>query len=191
MTELKLRKRKPGAGRKPNDVPTKAIRLPLPLANKLLDLKRRNKLTSNYEGELGQFFIAKAISSKQIPFFESRIQAGLPSPADDLCEGTLDLNEYLIYNEGTTFFVRVTGESMKKVGIFPGDMLIVDKKITPTNGKIVIAGLNGELTVKRLEKNEDSLFLCSENDIYPDIQVSKDDEFSIWGVVTTVIHSLS
>ena len=101
------------------------------------------------------------------------------------------INEYLIYNEGTTFFVRVTGESMKKVGIFPGDMLIVDKKITPTNGKIVIAGLNGELTVKRLEKNEDSLFLCSENDIYTDIQVSKDDEFSIWGVVTTVIHSLS
>ncbi len=79
---------------------------------------------------------------------------------------------------------------MKNVGIFSGDMLVVDRSLTPTYGKVVIALLNGETTVKRLEKNKNSILLCAENDDYPDIKVTEEDTFAIWGVVTNVIHSL-
>ena len=182
------RRNKPGAGRKPNLVPTKAIRLPLPLVNKILKLKEKKHLTSI---EIGEIFSRKPSSPLRIPLFESRIQAGFPSPADNFSEGTLDLNEYLITHKAATFFVRVTGESMTGVGIFPGDMLIVDRSLTPIWGKVVIAVVNGEMTVKRLEKAKNKILLCSENDNYPDIQVSEDEDFSIWGVVTNVIHALS
>lgn len=182
------RKRKPGAGRKPNSVPTKAIRLPSPLVHQLLDLKRRGQLP---HGEVGEIFTGSTGSSLPIPLFESRVQAGFPSPGDDYSEGKLDLNEYLIPHKAATFFVRVTGESMTGAGIFPDDMLIVDRSLDPSDGKVVIAVLNGEMTVKRLKNHKDGLFLCSENDSYPDIQVTAENEFSIWGVVTNVIHALS
>lgn len=191
MSSCKLRQRKPGAGRKPNPVPTKAIRLPSPLVHQLLDLKKRGKLESFYQGETGEIFAGRAGAPLRIPVFESRVQAGFPAPGDDYSEGTLDLNDYLIPHKATTFFVRVTGESMTGVGIFPGDMLIVDRSLDPINGKIVIAVLNGEMTVKRLKSNKDSLLLCSENDRYPDIKVTEMDDFSTWGVVTNVIHSLA
>lgn len=184
---LKPRQRKPGAGRKPNPVPTKAIRLPSPLVHQLLDLKKRGQLP---HGEVGEIFAGTATSPSPIPLFESRVQAGFPSPGDDHSEGKLDLNEYLIPHKAATFFVRVTGESMTGAGIFPGDMLIVDRSLDPLDGKVVIAVLNGEMTVKRLRNHKDSLLLCSENDLYPDIRVTEENEFSIWGVVTNVIHSL-
>lgn len=79
---------------------------------------------------------------------------------------------------------------MKNVGIFPGSLLIVDRSLAPSYGKIVIAVLNGEMTVKRLEKGKNNVFLCSENEDYPDILVSEEDNFCIWGVVTNVIQSL-
>ncbi|MBA3813522.1 MAG: translesion error-prone DNA polymerase V autoproteolytic subunit [Alphaproteobacteria bacterium] len=191
VSSFKPRKRKPGAGRKPNSVPTQAIRLPAPLVHHLLDLKKRGELESFYPGKMGKIFAGTAGVSLRIPLFESRVQAGFPSPGDDYSEGTLDLNDYLIPHKATTFFVRVTGESMTGAGIFPGDMLIVDRSLNPSDGKVVIAVLNGEMTVKRLKNNKDSLLLCSENDRYPDIKVTPEDEFSTWGVVTNVIHSLS
>ncbi len=181
------RRNKPGAGRKPNLIPTKAIRLPLPLVNKLLKMKETKDLTSI---EVGEIFASRPSSRLKIPMYESRIQAGFPSPADNFSEGTLDLNEYLITHKAATFFVRVTGESMTGAGIFPGDMLIVDRSLTPIWGKVVIAVVNGEMTVKRLEKTKNKILLCSENDNFPDIHVSEEEDFSIWGVVTNVIHSL-
>ncbi len=188
---VEIRKRKPGAGRKPNSIPTKAIRLPLPLANRLENLKKDNNLGAFHRGNIGEIFRGKISTSLRAPLFESRVQAGFPSPTDEFSEGTLDLNEYLILHKAATFFVRVTGDSMKDVGIFPGDLLIVDRSLTPSYGKVVIAVLNGEMTVKRLEKIEDRILLCSENDKYPDIKVTEDEDFSIWGVVTNVIHQLS
>jgi DNA polymerase V len=188
---FKPRKRKPGAGRKPNPVPTKAIRLPSPLVHQLLELKKRGKLEPFYHGDTGEIFSGEAGSPLRIPLFESRVQAGFPSPGDDYSEGTLDLNDYLIPHKATTFFVRVTGESMTGVGIFPGDMLIVDRSLDASDGKVIIAVLNGEMTVKRLKNHKDSLLLCSENERYPDIKVTQEDEFSTWGVVTNVIHSLA
>jgi len=190
MLKTTVRKRKPGAGRKPSPIPTKAIRLPLPLVNRLLEVKKKDGLQSLLGKAVGEILVAKASSSLNIPLFASRVQAGFPSPADDLCEGTLDLNEYLVPHKASTFFVRVTGESMTGIGIFPGDMLIVDRSLTPTYGRIVIAILNGELTVKRLEKEGNRVLLCAENEDYPDIKVSESDDFTIWGIVTNVIRSL-
>src|SRR5690606_12531649 len=141
------RKRKPGAGRKPSPVPTKAIRLPSPLANKLLEIKETKGLQALYRIDIGTIFTGKVSSSLRAPLFESRVQAAFPSPTDELSEGTLDLNEYLISHKASTFFVRVTGNSMQNVGIFPNDMLIVDRSLAPSYGKIIIAVLNGEMTV--------------------------------------------
>lgn len=185
MTENSPRKRKPGGGRKPNLIPTKAVRLPLPLVNQILDLQKTGKIGIN------GMIPANTLSSIAIPLFESRVQAGFPSPADDFSEGTLDLNAHLIKNKAATFFVRVTGDSMTGVGIFPGDILIVDRSLPHSSGKIIIAVLNGEMTVKRLKYKDDALFLCSENEKYLPIPVSKDEDFTIWGVVTNVIHPLS
>ena len=190
MSQAEIRKRKPGAGRKPNPIPTKAIRLPLPLVQKLQELQNGKNLDALYRVDIGEIFAGKVASALRSPLFESRVQAGFPSPADEFSEGTLDLNDHLIRHKAATFFVRVTGDSMKNVGIFPGDLLIVDRSLTPTNGKVVIAVLNGEMTVKRLEKEKNRVLLCAENADYPDIIVTEEDSFSTWGVVTNVIHSL-
>lgn len=190
MAKFKALGRRAGAGRKPNPIPTKAIRLPFPLANKLLELKKRGELDSLYLVDIGKIFSGRVASALQFPYFESRVQAGAPFPGDDYSEGNLDLNQYLFPNMTSTFLTRVTGDSMVKVGIFPNDMLIVDRSLSPITGKIVIAVLNGEMTVKRLKKEKDKIFLCAENDRYSDIEVTEYDEFSIWGVVTRVIHNL-
>lgn len=191
MQPTKKYKRKPGAGRKPNPIPTKAIRLPSPLANRLLEIKEKEGMSSLYRVEIGDIFSSKASSVTKTPLFECRVQAGFPSPTDEYSEGSLDLHDYLVPHKASTFFVRVTGESMKDVGIFPNDMLVVDRSLAPIYGKIVIAVLNGEMTVKRLEKHKDRPLLCSENEDYPDIEIGEEDSFSIWGVVTSVIHSLT
>lgn len=191
MSQIKLRKRNPGAGRKPNPIPTKAIRLPLPLVNKLLDFKEKGGFDSLYRIDIGEIFAGKISAALKAPLFESRVQAGFPSPTDDFSEGNLDLNEYLLPHKAATFFVKVTGDSMINVGVFPGDLLIVDRSLPTQYGKIVIAVLNGEMTVKRLHKEKEQIFLCSENDNYPDILINEEDAFSVWGVVTNVIHSLS
>lgn len=123
-----------------------------------------------------------------IPLFLSSVRAGFPSPADDFLEKPLDLNEHLIQHPAATFFVRVDGDSMKNAYIHRGDILIVDRSLEATNGRIVIAVLNGEFTVKRLHFKNDSIVLESEHPNYPAIPISKDSDFQIWGVVTYIIH---
>lgn len=190
LIESTIRKRSPGAGRKPNPIPTKAIRLPSPIADKLLDLKKKGNLDSFYRVDIGKIFSGRLSTAFKAPFFPSLVQAGFPSSVDELREGSLDLNEHLIQHKDATFFVRVTGESMKDAGILPGDLLVVDRLIVPTYGRIVIAVLNGEMTVKRFEKHKDRILLCSENEDYPDFFVREEDDFFVWGVVTNAIHSL-
>jgi DNA polymerase V len=124
------------------------------------------------------------------PVFLDRVSAGFPSPADDYLDGTLDLNQYLITHPTATFFVRVTGESMLKAGIHSGDMLIVDRSLEPVDGKVVIAVLDGELTVKRLLRRDGKLQLVAEHDAYPPLDIEAAQTLDIWGVVTHVIHSL-
>jgi len=121
-----------------------------------------------------------------IPLFGDGVAAGFPSPASDYLEAQLDLNAHLIDSPSSTFFVRADGESMQGRGIFTGDLLIVDRSLTPKNGQIIIAALNGELTCKTLDtKNR---CLVAANPRYAPIPISEDSEFSIEGVVTASIR---
>ena len=132
----------------------------------------------------------QSIQKKQIltPVFLDSVSAGFPSPATDYMENKLDLNEYLIKHPAATFIVKAKGTSMSDAGILSGDLLIVDRSITPKSNDIVIASIFGDLTVKKLEKKENSLFLLSANSNYPSIQVKEEMECFIWGVVTYIIH---
>ena len=129
-------------------------------------------------------------SHSGIPLFVSRIPAGFPSPADDYIDSSLDLNELLVRHPSATFFVRVSGDSMVEAGINSGDILIVDRAEAAVSGRIVIASLDGELTVKRFLRNGGEVYLAAENCSYDPIRVSPEMDFEIWGVVVHVIHSL-
>lgn len=126
----------------------------------------------------------------RLPLYQSSIRAGFPSPAEDEIDQELDLNELLIKHPAATFFLRVSGDSMIKAGIHDGDILIVDRSLEPLPGRVVIASVNGELTVKRLYRDGKQLFLIAENEKYPPIEISEEAELRIWGVVTNVIHKV-
>ncbi len=123
------------------------------------------------------------------PCFTTTVSAGFPSPADDFIDKQLDLNDHLIYNKEATFYVKVSGDSMINAGIYDGDLLIVDKSLTPKNNSIVIAIINNEFTVKRLKLNNGSIILMPENSKYLPIEFDEASDLSIWGVVTNVIRS--
>ncbi|TDB66838.1 LexA family protein [Arundinibacter roseus] len=123
-----------------------------------------------------------------LPLYVSPIQAGFPSPADDYIELELNLNEHLIQNPSATFCVKVKGNSMEGANIHAGDILLVDRSKPATSGKVVVAVLNGEFTVKRLLLTEKGTYLVPEHPAYKPIPISEDSEFQIWGVVTYTIH---
>jgi len=133
-----------------------------------------------FEGEIKQ----------ELPLYSARISAGFPSPADDYLDKKLDLNEYLIKHPASTFFVRVAGDSMIDAGIHSGDILIVDRALEPAGNNIVIAVIDGDLTVKRIKKSNDKLLLLAENPNYPLIEIKPDMSFEVWGVVSYVIHKV-
>lgn len=128
--------------------------------------------------------------SYKLPMYSCVVQAGFPSPADDYMEERLDISKHLIKHPAATFFVKAAGESMINAGIHPGDILVVDRSVEPKNGKIVIAAVDGQLTVKRLSKSARGSFLSPENDDYDPIPITEDNEVVIWGVVTTVLHEV-
>lgn len=150
--------------------PTKAIRLPISEIDNVL----------------------RCVQNKfyRLPFYQTAISAGLPAAAEDELEDQLDLNELLIKHPTSTFFLKVTGLSMINAGIHHDDILIVDRSIKPTDGKIVIAAINGELTVKRLSIDGDHVQLIPENDHFQPIDITTDCDLHIWGVVTNVIHTV-
>ncbi|MBW2187941.1 MAG: translesion error-prone DNA polymerase V autoproteolytic subunit [Deltaproteobacteria bacterium] len=127
--------------------------------------------------------------SLDIPMFLESVAAGFPSPASDYCERTLDLNELCIQKPAATYFVRAQGDSMIDIGIFPGDVIVVDRSLTARNGDIVIASFNGELTVKKLELQPQTR-LVAMNSNYADISIPEGADLEIFGVATNVIHSL-
>ena len=136
--------------------------------------------------KLSKAFSCLLEENYSLPFYEAKVQAGFPSPADDHMPDGLDLNKYLIKRPAATFFIRVIGDSMTGAGIKANDLLVVDKSIKPVNNKIVIAVINNEFTVKRLKIIDNIAYLCPENDNYSVIKI--DEEDYIWGVVTSVIH---
>lgn len=123
------------------------------------------------------------------PLFSSKVVAGFPSPADDYIETRLDLNEYLVMRREATFFIRVKGDSMRDANIHDGSLLIVDKSLEPKHNNIVVAVINGELTVKRLYKRRGVIKLLAANEAYPEIAVDPDGDMMVWGVVKHVVHT--
>ena len=124
-----------------------------------------------------------------IPFYLHKVGAGFPSPATDYIEDDIDLNSHLITNAPATFIIRVQGKSMTNVGIYDGDLLIVDKSLNPKNFSKVIANVNEELVVKTLIKSKETNYLTSGSKNTSDrINLTDNPEIIIWGVVTYVIH---
>ena len=120
------------------------------------------------------------------------VAAGFPSPAENYIEEKLNLDKHLIKNKESSFFVRVSGDSMINVGIFDNDILVVDRSLIPVRQSIVIASIDGELVVKKLvkDKKKKDFYLKSENKNYPDIRLNSNSDTIIWGIVTYTIHSL-
>ena len=125
----------------------------------------------------------------RIPLLSDSVSAGFPSPADDYTEENIDLNEHLISNPFSTFFLRVKGESMINAGIKDKDLIIVDKSLIAKPGNIIIAMIDGEFTIKRLSIKNDELYLKAENNNYPDFRFQNHIDVQIWGVVIYSIHS--
>ena len=179
-----------GAGRKKNSgnfkEQTKVIRVPISLVDSITPSIEVYK--SQVKSGIEVLRVNEDPVKQLIPIFTSRVQAGFPSPADDHLEDTLDLNTHLIHHKEATFFVKAQGESMIGAGIHQGDILIVDKSLSPKSGKIVIAVVDGEFTVKRLHKYKGNITLKAENSEFEDIKIKGTDELIIWGVVTSVIH---
>lgn len=123
-----------------------------------------------------------------IPLFSHKVAAGFPSPADDHIEAQLDLNHYLVAHPAATFMVRAVGDSMRDAGIFSGDLLIVDRSVEAVHGKIVIAAVAGDLTVKRLCLEKERVFLMPENSDFTPIEITGEMDAMIWGVVIHVVR---
>lgn len=127
----------------------------------------------------------------RLPIVHSTVQGGFPSPADDYIEKRLDLNELMVRHPAATFYVRVEGNSMEGAGIYSGDVLVVDRSLPSSTGKIIIAVLNGEFTVKRLIVEGKKIYLQPENASFQRIEIKEESDFQVWGVVTYVIHKAS
>jgi DNA polymerase V len=149
---------------------TKAIRVPEHLVQKVKDYSMHG--------------------GYRVPLFSSYIEAGYPSFAEDSIEDLIDMNSFLIKNPKTTFCVRVTGLSMINAGIYEGDVLLVDSSIAPTENKIVVAAIDGMLTVKRLSYIDGKAYLMPENPDFEPIPINESSEVRIWGIVTKILRSL-
>ena len=124
----------------------------------------------------------------RVPLFQTRIPAGFPSPADDYLDSCLDLNDLVVKHPAATFFVRVDGNSMVEAGIDSGDVLVVDRALQPGEDAIVVAVVNGDFTVKRIHRVDGRLFLAPANLSCDPIEITEEVDFTVWGVVTYVIH---
>lgn len=131
-------------------------------------------------------------TTSEQPYVDGGVRAGFPSPSQDYLEQTLDLNRFLVSHPESTFFAKVVGDSMIDVGIEEGDLLVIDRSIDPQDGHIVVAFLDGEFTLKfiRVDKqNSNQLYLVPANSDYPEILVTSEQQFVVWGVVTYSIKN--
>tara|TARA_Y100000739_G_C20388036_1_gene364297 strand:- start:202 stop:633 length:432 start_codon:yes stop_codon:yes gene_type:complete len=142
---------------------------------------KRNKLTflKPEKGDsLGQWLVEQGIS------------AGFPSPADDFKEIRISLDKELVKNSESTFYARVSGDSMIEAGLDDGDLIVIDRSLDPENGKIAVCFIDGEFTVKTIKKEENKIFLIPQNKIYKPIEVEEGNELIIWGIVNYVIKKV-
>ena len=146
------------------------------------------KLKSLYKTKKLELYTSDTSTTLNMPYFENGVSAGFPSPAEDHMHSKIDLNNLLIENPSATYYVRVNGDSMLGAGILSGDLLIVDRSIEVTNNCIVVAHLDGEFTVKRMKKIKNKIFLHAENNNYKPIEITKEIDFELFGVVAHAIH---
>jgi DNA polymerase V len=142
-----------------------------------------------HQSSMLDLYSALTDTELSLPMASEKISAGFPSPANDFVDVAIDLNQHLIKHPSTTFFGRVRGQSMQDVGISDGDLLVIDKSLTPEDGKIAICFIDGEFTVKRIRLEKEVCYLIPANDAYKPIRVTAENEFLIWGIVTYVIKS--
>lgn len=136
------------------------------------------------------FFKPQKTNSLGAILADTGISAGFPSPADDFKEQRLSLDEEFIKNKEATFFARVSGQSMIGAGLNDSDLLIIDRSLEPENNKVAVCFLDGEFTVKRLKVNKTGVWLLPENPNYKSIEISEENNFVIWGIVTNVIKKV-
>jgi len=143
-----------------------------------------------YKNDRSLIFYESIQGNIALPYVEEGISAGFPSPADDFKNRRISLDRELIRDENTTYYARVSGESMIGAGLDNNDLLVIDKSISPKDGKIAVCYVDGEFTVKRLKITEECVYLMPENDNYKPIKVTKDKQLLIWGIVTYVIKKV-
>ncbi len=143
-----------------------------------------------YTGNIIDIFSADTETELVLPFVDDGISAGFPSPALDFVDLSIDLNKHLIKNPSATFYGKVKGDSLINAGIHNGDLLIIDRSLEPTNGKIAVCYIDGEFTAKRIKLEKNVAWLIAENINYQPIKVTKDNNFLIWGIVTYVIKNV-
>lgn len=192
MKKLNWGGQRVGAGRKCAAEPTVTVRVPVSRKESIVQLVQQMKAVPSacFPTWLKLQLLAEQPVSQSIPLMSYSVRAGFPSPADDYIEKRIDLNEELIQHREATFFLRVRGHSMIDAGIDDGDELIVDRALTPEHHRIVVAAVDGELTVKRFYQRNGIVKLLAENPQYPDIEFKNGQEMMIWGVVTKIIKSV-
>jgi len=161
--------------------PTKVMRIPCSRVQDVILLINSSPLTQ----------VNSANDEVLIPLYGGKVAAGEAAPTEDHVEEHLNLNSHLIKNPSSTFMVRATGDSMINAGIFQDDIMIVDRDLPVTNGNIVVAAIDGDLTVKRLQRKDNKLLFLPENDNYSPIDATQSENVVIWGTVTNVIHSVN
>ena len=135
------------------------------------------------------FYTADTNSELELPITEN-IRAGFPSPAEEYIEQAFDLNKELVKNPSATFYGRVRGNSMIDAGIKEGDILVIDKSIYPSNGMKAVCFIDGEFTLKTLKVSKDGIYLMPANKEFEPIRITSENEFTVWGIVTYVIHKI-
>lgn len=136
------------------------------------------------------FFIPNTESNLEMPYISSGIKAGFPSPAADFDGSRVSIDQIVVKNAVATFYAKANGNSMIGAGIDDGDILVIDKSIEPQDGKIAVCFIDGEFTVKRIKVQENSLLLLPENKLFEPIEVTQENDFIIWGIVTYVVKKL-
>jgi DNA polymerase V len=136
------------------------------------------------------FFIPNTENNLEMPYISSGIKAGFPSPAADFDGTRVSIDQIVVKNALATFYAKANGNSMTGAGIDDGDILVIDKSIEPQDGKIAVCFIDGEFTVKRIKVQENSLLLLPENKLFEPIEITQENDFIIWGIVTFVVKKL-
>lgn len=148
------------------------------------------KLHPLYNTTTLTFYTADTTTELPVPLAAGAVHAGFPSPAEDYTDDVIDLNKELVRNPNSTFYARVKGMSMQDAGIVEGDLLVIDKSLPPVNGKIAVCYIDGSFTLKRLRVQKSRVWLIPENEAYQPIEITEENDFMIWGMVSYVIKKL-